>query len=350
MTDPTHESSLDDFDFELPDHLIARHPLEARDASRLLVVDRRTQRFRDAIFRDLPELLSPKDLLVVNESKVFPARLSAKKRSSGGRADLLLVEALDSEERRFSAMATGSKSLRPGTELIVSAGGSAATLTVERALGEGFVEVFLPEPAPSFLARFGQVPLPPYLGRAAEPEDVQRYQTVYARDDRRGSVAAPTAGLHFTQQTLDTLSAKGIGRVSVTLHVGPGTFLPIRASRLSDHVMHAERFEIPEETIASIEETKRAGGRVVAVGTTVVRTLESRRPLMAGAGSTKIFIKPGFVLSTVDVLVTNFHLPKSTLVVLVASILGPELWRAAYRHAVDSGYRFFSYGDAMVIL
>ncbi|MBI2376755.1 MAG: tRNA preQ1(34) S-adenosylmethionine ribosyltransferase-isomerase QueA [Deltaproteobacteria bacterium] len=336
------------YDFELPAELIARHPLAERDASRLLLVERSSGRIEARSFRELPELLSPPDVLVVNESKVIPARVFGRKRGSMGRCDLLLVQPIEGDPCRFLAMATSARSLRPGS--LVDVDGGRASVRVDRAGGEGFVEVTLPEPFEAFLSKHGEVPLPPYLGRAAEPEDAERYQTVYADPRKPGSVAAPTAGLHFSHGVLGTLAARGIQRLPLTLHVGPGTFLPVRVERLDDHAMHEERYEIPESTVSAILSARASGGRVVAVGTTVVRALESSVPLRPGPGETRIFIRPGHTLQNVDALVTNFHLPKSTLAVLVAAVLGLDLFKEAYARAVRERFRFFSYGDAMVIL
>jgi S-adenosylmethionine:tRNA ribosyltransferase-isomerase len=337
---------LSDFDFELPEEAIAHYPTARRDGSRLMVVRRAEGRFEHRRFEELPELLHPKDLLVVNDSKVLKGRLQTHKAGTGGRVELLLVEPV--EGLRWRAMAVGAKALRPGMALVVAEG--LAPLVVAAVEGDGFVQLDLPMPAEVLAEGFGALPLPPYMRRDAEPSDEERYQTIFAQDDRAGSVAAPTAGLHFTPELLARLAARGISKVTVTLHVGPGTFLPVRAERVEDHVMHAERFEVPSGTVEQLAATRRAGGRVVAVGTTATRVLESRGgAVMAGAGSTDLFIQPGFPFKVVDALITNFHLPRSTLLMLVAAFAGRDLVLDAYRAAVREGYRFYSYGDAMLI-
>lgn len=340
---------LSDFDFELPEEAIARHPAERRDGSRLMVLRRADGRIEHRRFAELPELLAPKDLLVVNDSKVLKGRLFTHKQETGGKVELLLVEPVDGEALRWRAMAVGTKSLRAGQALVVSEG--IAPLRVVAVEGDGFLQVDLPAPAEALAERFGQLPLPPYMRRAAEAADEERYQTIFAQPDRVGSVAAPTAGLHFTPELLARLAARDIDKAALTLHVGPGTFLPVRAERLEDHVMHVERFEVPSGTVEQVAHTRRVGGRVVAVGTTATRVLESRGgALMAGPGSTDLFIQPGFPFKLVDVLITNFHLPRSTLLMLVSAFAGREHVLEAYRCAVREGYRFYSYGDAMLIL
>lgn len=335
---------LSDFDFELPEGAIARRPADRRDHSRLLRLDRRTGAWAHQQFFQLPELLQPGDLLVVNDSKVLKARLYTHKEGSGGKVEVLLIEpASPTDDRRWRAMVAASKPVRAGARLVLAGAGP---LVVEAVEGEGFVVVHLPEPALSLTERLGALPLPPYMERPAEAADAERYQTVYAAAGKEGSVAAPTAGLHFTPELLEALARRGIERASITLHVGPGTFLPVRSDDVSQHRMHAERFVIPEETALAITRAKAEGRRVVAVGTTVVRTLESGT---SGLGSTTLFIKPGFEFRTVDALITNFHLPRSTLLMLVSAFAGTERVLAAYREAVASGYRFYSYGDAMLI-
>jgi len=342
-----------DLDFPLPEELIAQAPVEPRDASRLLHLPRGDGPPRDLAFTDLPGLLAPGDLLVLNDSRVIPARLVGRK-ESGGKVELLLVEPVPGAPSAASspwvAMAQASKPIRVGARLDFDG----LPARVERVAGEGFYEVrFEVDDAAlgAELERVGRVPLPPYIRRDAGPADRERYQTVLAREP--GSVAAPTAGLHFTQGLLGRLAERGVERATVTLHVGPGTFLPVRASRLDDHRMHAERYEVPESTARAFALARERGGRVVAVGTTAVRTLESafsEGGLRAGPGRTEIFIRPGHVFRAVDGMVTNFHLPRSTLLALVCAFggMGPVL--DAYRHAVASRYRFFSYGDAMVIV
>jgi S-adenosylmethionine:tRNA ribosyltransferase-isomerase len=339
--------NIADFDYPLPEHLVAQEPLPERDASRLLVVPREGPLGHRA-FGDLEALLDPGDLLVLNDTRVFPARLVGAK-ESGGRCELLLLEPLDPGRTRWRALGQASKPLRAGGRLRFGE----LEAEVEAAEGEGFFVVRLDrggEALDAALEREGRIPLPPYIRRAPGPADRERYQTVVAR--ATGSAAAPTAGLHFTPALLARLEAKGIRRAHVTLHVGPGTFLPVRGDDLDAHRMHEERYDVPEETAGAFARCRREGGRVVAVGTTVVRTLESAlegAELRAGAGRTDLFIRPGHRFGAVDSLVTNLHLPRSTLLVLVCAFRGRERVLAAYRDAVTHGYRFFSYGDAMFL-
>lgn len=354
---------IEDFDFDLPEQLIAQEPLRERDASRLLRVDRRTGRLQHAQFLQLPSLLKEGDLLVVNNSQVIQARLLGRKAETQGKAELLLVRPLEEEVPRALASATGtsewvclgqaSKGLKPGTRLEFSGGLTAEILA---AFEGGEVQARLrwtpPQTLDALLREVGRLPLPPYIAREPTAEDTERYQTVFAQSP--GSVAAPTAGLHFTPRVLEALSERGIERVSVTLDVGPGTFLPVRDGDIDAHRMHEEHYFVPESTAEKIRLAKREGRRVVAVGTTVVRTLESaatrdERLLASGASSSALFIKPGFSFQLVDALITNFHLPRSTLLMLVSAFLGREHALNAYAEAVKSGYRFFSYGDAMLI-
>ncbi len=344
---------VSDLDFALPEELIAQAPVEPRDASRLLLLPRAGGEPRHLRFPDLADLLAPGDLLVLNDSRVIPARLLGQK-ASGGRVEVLLVEpasvAPPGEPARWLAMAQASKAIRVGTR--VDFGGLGAEAT--RVVGEGFYEFLFDRDEAGLAAaleRVGRVPLPPYIRREPGAADRERYQTVVAREP--GSVAAPTAGLHFTPALLARLATRGIERATVTLHVGPGTFLPVRASRLEEHRMHAERYEVPEATSLAYDAVRRRGGRVVAVGTTAVRTLESAvfpGGLRPGPGRTEIFIRPGHEFRAVDGLVTNFHLPRSTLLALVCAFGGTDRVLDAYREAVAARYRFFSYGDAMAVL
>ena len=344
---------LSDLDFELPEELIAQAPVEPRDASRLLVLPPGGGVPRHLRFADLPDLLSPGDLLVLNDSRVIPARLLGRK-ESGGRVEVLLVEPLPDvapgAPARWKAMAQASKPIRVGARLDFDG----LRAEVEGVAGEGFYQVRFDRDEPGLgreLERVGRLPLPPYIRREPDEADRDRYQTVVARAP--GSVAAPTAGLHFTAELLGRLDARGIALTTLTLHVGPGTFLPVRASRLEDHRMHAERYEVPEGAAAAFDAARARGGRVVAVGTTAVRTLESAfsgGSLRVGPGRTDIFIRPGHAFQAVDGLVTNFHLPRSTLLALVCAFGGAGPVLAAYRSAVEARYRFFSYGDAMAIL
>ncbi len=347
---------VSDLDFALPEELIAQAPVEPRDASRLLHLPVRGGPARHLPFSSLPDLLSEGDLLVLNDSRVIPARLLGRK-ESGGRVEVLLVEPTPAfpgtapgEPARWIAMAQASKPIRVGTR--VDFDGLQAEVT--RVDGEGFYEVRFDRDEQRLgeaLERVGRLPLPPYIRREPDAGDRERYQTVIARAP--GSVAAPTAGLHFTPGLLARLEARGVQRATVTLHVGPGTFLPVRAARLEEHRMHAERYEVSAETARAFAAARRDGRRVIAVGTTAVRTLESAftpEGLRVGPGRTDIFILPGYRFRAVDGLVTNFHLPRSTLLALVCALGGVERVLGAYREAVELGYRFFSYGDAMAIL
>jgi S-adenosylmethionine:tRNA ribosyltransferase-isomerase len=349
------------FQFELPDELIAKHPAEPRDSSRLLRLDRRTGKTAHHTFRDLPRLLNAGDLLIVNESKVLPARLFGRRARTGGRWEGLYLDSLPGGEWRIICQTRGT--LQPGEEIIVEAchgaGSSmqadALTLTLlDRDPNAVWrVRVDSPRPAVLLLEEFGTMPLPPYMGRRiAEESDRDRYQTVYARD--AGSVAAPTAGLHFTPELLEACAAMGIERAAVTLHVGLGTFRPVEAERLDEHRMHREWCSIPAETAGAIERCRSRGGRIVAVGTTTMRTLEScalhhQGRVVEWQGETDLFIRPAFEFRVADALLTNFHLPGSTLLVLVAAFAGYESALAAYHEAIHKGYRFYSYGDAMLI-
>ena len=334
---------LSDFDYELPAELIAQHPAPERTASRLLHLDGRSGAIRDLRFRDIVALLDPGDLLVVNDTRVIKARLHGRK-DSGGEVEALVERVLD--ERRALAQVRASKSPKPGRRLLF-AGGAAAEVLGRHG---DFFELRFEEGVLDVLARVGEVPLPPYIAHAAAPEDEGRYQTVYARVP--GAVAAPTAGLHFDQGILDALAARGVALASVTLHVGAGTFQPVRVEDVSTHVMHSEWYGIPEATVAAIAQARRRGGRVVAVGTTALRALESAAAggeLRAGTAETRLFVLPGYRFRVVERLVTNFHLPRSTLLMLVSAFAGTENIRRAYAHAVAQRYRFFSYGDAMLL-
>ncbi len=333
-----------DFHFDLPPGLIAQHPAAERAASRLLLLDGADGAVRDLAFLELPGLLRRGDLLVFNDTRVIPARLFGRK-ESGGRVEVLVERLLD--ERRVLAHVRASKSPKPGTQLRLEEALEVATLGRD---GDLF-ELRFPGPVLELLKRHGRMPLPPYIEREAAGADAERYQTVYAR--REGAVAAPTAGLHFDQAMLERLAGQGVERAFVTLHVGAGTFQPVRADDIRDHVMHHEYLEVPAETCAAIAATRKRGGRVVAVGTTVVRSLESAArsgQLQPFQGETDIFIYPGYEFRVVDALITNFHLPESTLLMLVCAFAGYEATMNAYRHAVAQRYRFFSYGDAMFVL
>lgn len=337
---------LSQFNYELPQELIAQFPAAQRVESRLLHLDA-SSALHDRQFIDLPSLLRPNDLLVFNDTRVIKARLLGQK-ASGGKVEVL-VERITGTNRAL-AHVKASKSPKPGGTLVLA---NAFAVTVIGREGELF-ELEFPESVLDLLDQHGATPLPPYIEHAAENEDDERYQTVYAREP--GAVAAPTAGLHFDEAMLATLAAQGINQAFVTLHVGAGTFQPVRTQNLADHIMHAERYRVPAETVAKIKATRAAGGRVVAIGTTSVRALESAARDATDAnqdgpfeGDTRLFITPGYVFSWVDALLTNFHLPQSTLLMLVSALAGMEPIQRAYAHAVQSRYRFFSYGDAMFI-
>lgn len=333
----------DQFDFDLPEQLIAQHPPEQRGASRLLYAH--DGALEDHAFADLLQLVGPDDVLVLNDTRVIKARLFGSK-DSGGRVEVLVERVLD--EHEVLAQVRASKSPKIGTRMHLADAFDAEMLGRE---GEFFRLSFLGgETVLALLERYGRLPLPPYITHGADAEDEQRYQTVFAR--AAGAVAAPTAGLHFDEALLQGLRDRGVKIAYVTLHVGAGTFQPVRAEHIREHAMHSERYEIPQATVEAIAHARVAGGRVVAVGTTSLRALESAAAegaLHAGSGETRIFITPGYRFRVVDVLLTNFHLPRSTLLMLVCAFGGMNEMLAAYRHAVAQQYRFFSYGDAMLI-
>lgn len=334
-----------DFHYELPPELIAQEPLPDRAASRLLVVPPGEGPFEDRVFRDLPDLLAPGDLLVFNDTRVIPARLFGQK-PTGGRVEILIERLLGGSEAR--AQIGASKPPKPGMRIALDAGGEAEVAERE---GEFYrLRFHVPESLEHWLLHAGQLPLPPYIQRAPGQNDAERYQTVFAR--RLGAVAAPTAGLHFDEALLQTLRARGVEFGHITLHVGAGTFQPVRTDDLQQHRMHSEWLNVGAELIEQVRQTRARGGRVIAVGTTVVRALESAMhegSLQPFAGETQLFIFPGYRIRSVDGLITNFHLPESTLLMLVSALCGRERIMAAYRHAVAQRYRFFSYGDAMLL-
>ncbi len=348
MTASASGYTLSDFDFELPPELIAQHPAAERSASRLL--DGRGPTPVDRVFRDLPSLLQPGDLLVFNNTRVIKARLYGAKQS-GGAVEALIERVLPNHE--VLAHMRASKSPKPGSVVrfadafdaeVLGRGGPDGGLFHLKLSGDPF----------ELLEQHGHVPLPPYITHADDADDVRRYQTVFAKAP--GAVAAPTAALHFDDALLAALRERGVCTAEVTLHVGAGTFQPVRTDNLAEHKMHSEWFEVPASTVAAIEATKAAGGRVISVGTTTLRALESAalhapagQILQAGSRDTDIFITPGFQFKVVDLLITNFPLPKSTLMMLVSALAGYEHIRALYQHAIAQGYRFFSYGDAMLI-
>ena len=340
------------FDYDLPSELIAQEPVEPRDASRLMVIDRRRGTWEHRRFRDLPEYLRPEDVLAANDSRVMPARLIGRRLPSGGRAELLLLRRLDDAlDAPWEVLARPARRLQPGTRLSFGQGELGAEVLGDGpAEGSKVVRFSYQGVWEEVLDRLGQMPLPPYI--KAPLRDRERYQTVYAR--AAGSVAAPTAGLHFTPRLLEELQARGQEMAFVTLHVGLGTFRPVQVDRVEEHRMHAEWFSLSPEVAARLNRARSQGGRVVAVGTTTARTLESLADeagvIHPGSGWTDIFIYPGRPVRGLDGLITNFHLPKSTLLMLISAFAGRELMLAAYRSAVRERYRFFSFGDAMLIL
>jgi S-adenosylmethionine:tRNA ribosyltransferase-isomerase len=334
---------LSDFYYDLPENLIAHYPLECRGKSRLLFLDGASGRLMDQQFADLPALLSEGDLLVLNDTKVIPARLLGVK-DSGGKVEVLIERLLD--KHRALAHVRSSKALQPGRRLVLE---QCVEVTVGERVADLFELHFLDSrPLPLLLEAVGRVPLPPYIRREAKVIDRERYQTIYAA--RSGAIAAPTAGLHFDRPLLEQLQAQGVRVGYITLHVGAGTFQPVRVKHIAQHRMHTEYVEVSEQVCAQVRTARREGGRVVAVGTTTVRALETASAagfLTSYQGETEIFIFPGYRFHTVDALITNFHLPESTLLMLVCAFAGREKVLAAYHHAVEGGYRFFSYGDAM---
>ena len=342
------DERIDAYDYELPEDRIAQRPAPRRDGSRLLVARRGAATAEHRRFVDLPGLLEPGDLLVINDTRVIPARIRARK-PTGARVEVLLLQPRV-EGDGWESLVRPSSRVRPGTILTTDLGG--AEVRVEEALPGGHRRVTLPDGVS--LSQIGEPPLPPYIRRpdGVGDEDWRRYQTVYAASD--GAVAAPTAGLHFSEAVLERLRERGIGISTVTLHVGAGTFEPVRVERLGDHRMHAERYRVPPETTDAIRETRSRGKRIVAVGTTVVRTLEAwAREGMPGDGGmrqTELFLQPGEAFYCVDAMLTNFHLPRSTLLVLISAFAGREWILERYREAVREGYRFYSYGDAMLLV
>jgi S-adenosylmethionine:tRNA ribosyltransferase-isomerase len=343
---------LQAYDFELPEAQIAQAPAERRDESRLLVLDRQSGRLEDRLFRELPDLLAENDLLIVNNTRVFPARLRGRRVPGGGRAELLLVREL--EPGTWEALAKPGRRLQEGSRMEFGDGSLRAEVT---GILEDGRRVVTFDDAESFweaVERVGEPPLPPYIRRSsgAEPLDTERYQTVYARE--RGAVAAPTAGLHFTPELLDAVRARGTATAELTLHVGYGTFEPVRVEDLREHRVAPEMFTVSAETVAAISRVRQSTGRVIAVGTTTTRALESavvdNGHVEARSGVASLTITPGYAFRVVDAMITNFHLPKSSLLVLVTTFGGYEPVMEAYRHAVSHGYRFYSYGDAMLIL
>ena len=335
---------LSDFDYRLPPELVAQHPVPERTASRLLHVDGASGTLEDLRFSDVGLLVRTGDVLVVNDTRVIKARLRARK-DSGGEVEMLVERVIDSH--RALVQVRASKPLKAGRTVVLA--GELAVEVVGR-VGEFFELRFPGDGVMAALDAHGEVPLPPYIVHAAQGDDEARYQTVYAQVP--GAVAAPTAGLHFDEALLSSLRAKGVEVASVTLHVGAGTFQPVRVDDVSKHVMHSEWYSVPVATVEAITMAKANGGRVIAVGTTALRALESAASsgeLIAGSAETRLFIMPGYRFRVVDALITNFHLPRSTLLMLVSAFAGPDSIRRAYAHAVAHRYRFFSYGDAMFL-
>lgn len=341
---------IDWFDYDLPEELIAQHPVEPRDSARMLVVERARQQITDHVFSDLPRFLHPGDLIVVNDTRVLRARLFAQ-RDTGGRIEFLLLQR--APDGTWTSLARPARRLRIGERLrLVAPDGQLGNDIIE-VVSRSAEEIAVRFDDEGAIERAGRVPLPPYIHE--DVGDPERYQTVYARES--GSAAAPTAGMHFTPELIQRCEVMGIGMTSLTLHVGLGTFQPIKTQDVRDHPMHAEVYAVEPSTIQALRETRAAGGRIVAVGTTSVRTLESiadqvlttdhTEPI---AGSTRLYITPGYQFKLVDRMITNFHLPRTTLLLLVASIMGEDLMRRAYEHAIRERYRFYSFGDAMLIV
>ena len=343
----TPSYSLSDFDFALPPELVAQHPAAERSASRLL--DGRGRTPADRVFRELPALLDPGDLLVFNDTRVIKARLRGRKLGSGGAVEALIERVLP-EGCDVLAQLRASKSPRPGSAIRFAEAFDAEVLG-RAGPDDSLYHLRFPSEPFGLLEQHGHVPLPPYITHDDAAEDAERYQTVFAA--RPGAVAAPTAALHFDRALLDALAARGIASARITLHVGAGTFQPVRTERIEDHRMHSEWFDVGEDCVAAVKAARERGGRVVAVGTTSVRSLESAArasgELQSMRGETDIFITPGFEFRVVDALVTNFHLPRSTLMMLVCAFAGHDHVMALYRHAIEARYRFFSYGDAMLL-
>ena len=343
---------ISDFDYELPEELIAQHPLAERDASRMLIVDKTTQSWRDSSFKILPEYLTEKDVLVLNNTRVFPARLRGRRRPSGGSVELLMLREV--EGQTWEALTRPGRRLRVGSEIEFEDANLRAKVIAAQDDGVRTIKFQSNEPLENVIDRIGEPPLPPYIKREAGESraDIDRYQTVYA--NQRGSIAAPTAGLHFTPSVLKGVQERGVRVVELTLHVGYGTFEPVRVENIFEHRVAAEWFSISEEAASSMNRARSSGGRLIAVGTTTARALESAAvgtgEVKAQSGFAALTIFPGYNFQVVDALLTNFHLPRSSLLVLVCAFAGRELILEAYRHAVGQQYRVYSYGDCMLIL
>ncbi|MBU5350266.1 tRNA preQ1(34) S-adenosylmethionine ribosyltransferase-isomerase QueA [Paenibacillus lautus] len=341
--------NVDLYDFELPEHLIAQTPLLDRSSSRLLTLDKQSGDIRHQTFADIIDYLNPGDTLVLNDTKVIPARLFGAKEDTGAKAEVLLLKNMGQD--RWEALVKPGKKLKKGNVISFGDGKLKAVIEEEGEMGARSLSFSYEGIFQEILDELGQMPLPPYIKEKLDDRD--RYQTVYAKHE--GSAAAPTAGLHFTEALLEQIQAKGVDIAFITLHVGLGTFRPMSVDQVEDHVMHEEYYSLSQETAELLNETKRRGGRVIAVGTTSCRTLETvgsernGEPLRESSGWTSIFIYPGYAFTVVDALITNFHLPKSTLVMLVSALAGREHIMKAYKEAVEKEYRFFSFGDAMFI-
>ncbi|MGT2958054.1 tRNA preQ1(34) S-adenosylmethionine ribosyltransferase-isomerase QueA [Streptococcus bovimastitidis] len=340
--------NTNDFDFELPEELIAQTPLEQRDSSKLLIIDHENKTMVDSHFDQIIDQLNPGDALVMNNTRVLPARLHGEKPDTHGHVELLLLKNTQGDD--WEVLAKPAKRLKVGSQISFGDGRLKATVLEELEHGGRIVTFSYEGIFLEVLESLGEMPLPPYIHEKLE--DSERYQTVYAKEN--GSAAAPTAGLHFTQELLEKIQAKGVHLVYLTLHVGLGTFRPVSVDNVDAHEMHSEFYHLSEESAQILRDVKKAGGRVVAVGTTSIRTLETigskfKGDIQADSGWTNIFIKPGYQFTVVDAFSTNFHLPKSTLVMLVSAFAGREFVLEAYKHAVDEKYRFFSFGDAMFV-
>lgn len=340
------------FDYELPEELIAQHPLEERDAARMLVLERAEQRWSDSRFAELPSYIGAGDVVVINNTRVFPARLAGRREPSGGRVELFLVR--EREPLVWETLARPARRLQQGARVSFGNGRLRAQVVELLEDGRRLVRFEFDGSFEDIIEELGQTPLPPYIKRAGKSfdEDRERYQTVYARE--RGAIAAPTAGLHFTPRVINELKARGANLVEVTLHVGYGTFEPVRAEDLSEHSVAPEQYEISAAAAQAINEARARGRRIIAIGTTTTRALESavdeEGRVRAGARTAQLTITPGYRFRVVDVLLTNFHLPRSSLLVLIAAFAGRDLVLAAYAHAVEARYRFYSYGDCMLII
>ncbi len=347
---------LSDFDYDLPEELIAQEPLEQRDASRMLVVNRRDRTFEDSTFTHFPELLRAGDVVVVNNTRVFPARINGRREGSGGRVEVLLARKL--EGSTWEALLRPAQRLKAGDRIVFGDGKLKAQLVGTGDRGMRLLKFLVNDlredvEVENWLDEQGQTPLPPYIRRpvGTTAQDRERYQTVFARE--RGAIAAPTAGLHFTPELISTLRNQEIGVAEITLHVGYGTFEPVRVENIEEHQVASEFFSISDDAAEIINETKANGGRVIAIGTTTTRALESSvnaaRRVEPGKGETNLTITPGFSFRVTDALLTNFHLPRSSLLLLVSAFAGRDLTLEAYRHAVEAGFRFYSYGDCMFV-